>query len=36
MALFTELRSPLFLELAEAHQFGTGEVIHVYRPRGNA
>ncbi len=32
--LFTELESPLFLELAEARHFTTGVALHVYRPRG--
>jgi hypothetical protein len=26
----------LFLELAEAHRFDTGAVLHVYRPRRSA
>jgi dihydrofolate reductase len=36
MPLFTDLRGPLFLELEDAHQFDTGAVVHVYRPRRNA
>lgn len=33
LPLFTELRGPLHLELAEAHSYPTGAAIHVYRPR---
>jgi dihydrofolate reductase len=36
LPLFSELQSPLFLELAEAHRFDTGAVLHVYRPRRDA
>jgi hypothetical protein len=35
MPLFSELPAPLHLELAEAHEYETGIVIHVYRPRAS-